>query len=39
MHLKRGSFDRDHFVSCTSTPGGVDLAYLQTGISGVFFEF
>ena len=22
LHLKRGSFDGDHFISCKSTPGG-----------------
>ena len=22
MHLKRGSFDGDHFISCKGTPGG-----------------
>ena len=35
MHLKR-LFDGDNFISLYQV---VDLPYLQTGISGVFFGF
>ena len=42
MHLKRGSFDGDHFISCTGTLGGgfgvfTDMMNDQEYFSG--FEF
>ena len=36
MHLKRGSFAGDHFISCTSTPGGGFGAFTDTDQRSIF---